>query len=118
MAEICNVTIGDEVRQYQEDTSFIDIAMDFKDKFESPIVLLTKNGKLTELFKKVNTDCKIEFLTTETAPGIEAYRRSATLIMLKAFYDVAGNKNIEKISVQYSLSKGYYCTIKGNVILN
>ncbi len=77
-----------------------------------------KNGKLTELFKKVTSDCRIEFLTTKTSPGIEAYRRSATLIMLKAFYDVVGNKNINKISVQYSLSKGYYCTLNSKVKLN
>lgn len=116
--DMCNVTIKDEVRQYPEDTSFMDIAKDFQSEYASPIVLVLKNGKLTELFKKITGDCKIEFLTTETAPGIEAYRRSATLIMLKAFYDVAGNKNIDKISIQYSLSKGYYCTIAGNVELS
>ena len=77
-----------------------------------------KNGKLTELFKKVTSDCEIDFLTVKTSPGIDAYKRSATLIMLKAFYDVVGRKNIEKISVRYSLSKGYYCTIDGNLTLN
>ena len=118
MAEMCNVTIGEEVKQYLEDTSFMEIARDYQEHFDSPIVLVVKNGKLTELFKKITGDCKIEFLTTKSAPGIEAYRRSATLIMLKSFYDVAGNKNIDKITVQYSLSKGYYCTIKGNVTLN
>lgn len=116
--DMCNVTIKDEVRQYPDDTSFMDIAKDFQSEYASPIVLVLKNGKLTELFEKITGDCKIEFLTTETAPGIEAYRRSATLIMLKAFYDVAGNKNVDKISIQYSLSKGYYCTIAGNVELS
>lgn len=118
MAEICNVTVGKTVKQYEEGTSYIEIAKDFQKEYDSPIVLVLKNGKLTELFKKVMSDCRIEFLTTKTSPGIEAYRRSATLIMLKAFYDVAGKKNIDKISVQYSLSKGYYCTLTGNVRVN
>ena len=118
MAEICNVTVGGELKQYNEGTSYIEIAKDFQDQYDSPIVLVLKNGKLTELFKKVTSDCRIEFLTTKTSPGIEAYRRSATLIMLKAFYDVIGNKNINKISVQYSLSKGYYCTLNSKVKLN
>ncbi|MCI5603601.1 MAG: nucleoside kinase [Clostridiales bacterium] len=118
MAEICNVTVGGELKQYNEGTSYIEIAKDFQDQYDSPIVLVLKNGKLTELFKKVTSDCRIEFLTTKTSPGIEAYRRSATLIMLKAFYDVVGNKNINKISVQYSLSKGYYCTLNSKVKLN
>ncbi len=118
MAEICNVTVGGELKQYNEGTSYTEIAKDFQDQYDSPIVLVLKNGKLTELFKKVTSDCRIEFLTTKTSPGIEAYRRSATLIMLKAFYDVVGNKNINKISVQYSLSKGYYCTLNSKVKLN
>lgn len=118
MAEICNVTVCGRIKQYNEGTSYTEIAKDFQDQYDSPIVLVLKNGKLTELFKKVTSDCKIEFLTTKTSPGIEAYRRSATLIMLKAFYDVIGNKNINKISVQYSLSKGYYCTLNSKVKLN
>lgn len=118
MAEICNVTVGGELKQYNEGTSYTEIAKDFQDQYDSPIVLVLKNGKLTELFKKVTSDCRIEFLTTKTSPGIEAYRRSATLIMLKAFYDVVGNKNINKILVQYSLSKGYYCTLNSKVKLN
>ena len=118
MAEICNVTVCGELKQYNEGISYTEIAKDFQDQYDSPIVLVLKNGKLTELFKKVTSDCRIEFLTTKTSPGIEAYRRSATLIMLKAFYDVVGNKNINKISVQYSLSKGYYCTLNSKVKLN
>ena len=118
MAEICNVTVCGRIKQYNEGISYTEIAKDFQDQYDSPIVLVLKNGKLTELFKKVTSDCKIEFLTTKTSPGIEAYRRSATLIMLKAFYDVVGNKNINKISVQYSLSKGYYCTLNSKVKLN
>lgn len=113
MAELCNVTICGEVRQYLEDISFMEIAREWQDKYDNRIVLVLKNGKLTELFKKVTGDCEIEFLTLKSAPGIEAYRRSATLIMLKAFYDVVGKKNFEKVCVQYSLSKGYYCTVKG-----
>lgn len=118
MAEMCNVKVGDEVRQYAEGTDFIHIAKDFADKYDSQILLVMKNGKLTEMFKKITGDCEIEFLTMKSNPGMEAYKRSATLIMLKAFYDVAGKKNIDKISVQYSLSKGYYCIFKGSVKLD
>ena len=118
MTDMINVKVGEVTKQYTEGTSFIEIAKDFESSYDSPIVLVLKNGKLTEMFKKVSSDCEIEFLTLKTNPGIEAYKRSATIIMLKAFYDVVGNKNIDNISVQYSLSKGYYCTIKGNVNLN
>lgn len=117
MAELCNVCINGEMKQYSEDTSFMDIAKEWQHEYDSQIVMVMKNGKLTELFKKVTGDCSIEFLTTKSSPGIEAYRRSATLIMLKAFYDVVGTKKLEKVSVLYSLSKGYYCTVKGDIEL-
>ncbi len=118
MGDMCKVKVGEVTKEYEEGTSFFEIAKAHQSEYDSDIVLVLKNGKLCELFKKVTNDCEIRFLTTKTAPGIEAYKRSATLIMLKAFYDVAGRKNIEKISVQYSLSKGYYCTVRGNVSLN
>jgi uridine kinase len=33
--------------------------------------------------------------------------------MLKSFNDVVGNRNIEHLSVEYSVSKGYYCLYRG-----
>ena len=117
MAEMFQIKIGGIVRQYPEGTDYLTISREYQDQFDAPIVMVVKNGKLTELFKRVSSDCEIEFLTVKTSPGIEAYKRSATLIMLKAFYDVVGRKNIDKICVEYSLSKGYYCVIKGNLTL-
>lgn len=109
-----NVKVGDVVKQYPDGTSFLEISKDFQENYDSQIVLVMRNGKLTEMFKKLTGDCEIEFLTVKTSPGIEAYKRSATIIMLKAFYDVLGNKNVNRVSVRYSLSKGYYCTYDGN----
>lgn len=100
MAEMCKVTVGNIVKEYEENTSFEEIAKDFQKQYDGTIVLAVKNGKLTELFKKLTSDCNVDFYTMKSAPGIEAYKRSATLIMLKAFYDVVGKKNIEKISVK------------------
>ncbi len=87
---------------------------EFKDK----IVLARVNGKLCELWKKVYPDSKIEYITTAQSDGLLTYKRSATLIMLKAIYDVYGHTDIERVKVEFSLSKGYYCTVKGNVSVN
>lgn len=96
----------------------IDLANDVQKDYEYDIVLAKVNGKLTELNNYVNEDAEIEFLTTETTYGNDAYRRSTTLLLLKAFNDVCKNKNIESIRVQYSVSKGYYCTYKGTKTLD
>lgn len=117
MIEEYVVKIGDEVRKYKDGVTLRDIAEEFKDSHEYQIVLAIVDGKLTELFKRVTKNCSIEFVTTNTAPGIETYRRSVTLLMMKAFYDVVGAENIDKLIVDYSISKGYFCTISGNVDL-
>ena len=78
------------------------------------IVLAKVNGKLRELTKKVDSDSKIEFLTTKDSDGLLTYKRSAAFIMLKAVYDVVPKEKIEKFKVEFSLSKGYYCTLKGS----
>lgn len=117
MGEICKVKINDTIKMIEEGTSFEEIAKEYQGEYAYDIVLVKKNGKLCELFKKVTSDCEIEFVTTNTSPGIDVYRRSATLLMLKAFYDVLGTNKFKKISVEYSLSKGYYCVVEGDVKL-
>ena len=87
-------------------------------EFKDQIVLARVNGKLCELWKKVYPDSKIEYITTAQSDGLLTYKRSATLIMLKAIYDVYGHTDIERVKVEFSLSKGYYCTVKGNVSVN
>ncbi len=111
MVKIC---VEGENRQFSRGTRLIDIAKEYQGGFKYDIVLAMCNGKLTELYKEVTEGNVITFLTTESPCGNEAYKRSATLLMLKAFYDICGQQNIDKISVQYSLSKGYYCTLAGN----
>ena len=87
-------------------------------EFRDKIVLARVNGKLCELWKKVYPDSEIEYITTAQSDGLLTYKRSATLIMLKAIYDVYGHTDIERVKVEFSLSKGYYCTVKGNVPVN
>lgn len=117
MFEEYEIKIGDEVRKYKDGVTFGDIAKDYQDKYPYDIVLVTKDGKLTELFRKVTKNCKVEFITTATSPGIETYRRSVKLLLMKAFYDVAGADNIRKITVEYSISKGYYYTVDADIEL-
>ena len=118
MAEIINVTINGETFQYEENVDILSIAKDFQKNLEYEIVLARVDGKLAELTKKLDKSCKLEFIETNTTIGNDCYRRSATLLMLKAFYDVCGKNNIDRLCVMYSLSKGYFCKLYGNVELN
>lgn len=83
-------------------------------EYDADIILANVDGKLTELSKIVEGTEKIEFLTTATSIGNMTYRRSVCMLMLSAINEVTDSNTIEKVSIKYSLSKGYYCEIKSS----
>lgn len=116
--KMCRVKIGDEERQYIAGTSYQQIAEEFRDRYDNDIVLAYVNGKLQELRKKVKSDCTLDFETTAGAIGHETYKRSMSLLLVKSIYDVYSREKIQKVRIHFSVSKGYYCTVDGNVPLD
>lgn len=110
-----SVTILGKTREYPYGTSYGEIVEEYKDSTRYPIVLVMKDGKLCELHKKLKKDGVLEFITTGDEIGHQTYKRSASLLLLKAIYHVAGHKNIKKVTLHYSVDAGYYYTIDGNV---
>lgn len=105
------ITIDGNVYEVEENISLEEIA----DKYgtspdEGDVVLAYRNGHLCELFKKVNEDAEVSFLTTKSKIGRDTYRRSVVLMMMKAARDVAKRTGISgRIRVLFSISKGFYC---------
>lgn len=112
------VRVGDGIKTYDAGTTYKEIAEDFQSACENDIVLVFVNNRLQELHKRLTGDCELRFITTGDTIGSKAYKRSMTLMLVKAIYDVCGHKAIEKVRVHYSISKGYYCTIIGDVTLD
>lgn len=117
MSDLVNIKIGKEVKKYPAGTTLEAIAKEYDGASEYNNILAVMNEKLCELHKKVRNNSEIRFVTTSEQIGNQAYRRSVTLLMLKAFYEIVGNKNIDKVVVQYSISKGYYCEYFGKTVL-
>lgn len=111
------VTIDGQAREYPIGTTYQEIAEEYQSKYDNDILLVSVNGKLRELHKSVQFDCQLEFLTGKDQPGIQTYHRSAIFLLMKAFYDVAGVENIDKVTVDFSLGKGYYIEPHGNLEL-
>ena len=109
------VTVGEEKRSYEEGTSYQVIARDFQKDYSHDIVLAFVDGRLQELHKTLQADCAVEFETTGGSAGHKTYKRSMSLLLVKAIYDVAPREAIGKVRIHYSVSKGYYCTIEGDV---
>lgn len=109
------VTVGEEKRSYEEGTSYQAIARDFQKDYPHDIVLAFVDGRLQELYKTLQADCTMQFETTGGSAGHKTYKRSMSLLLVKAIYDVAPREAIGKVRIHYSVSKGYYCTIEGDV---
>ena len=100
-------------REYPADATWQQVAGDYQDSFENDILLVKINGKLQELHKRVR-EGSLSFVTAEEKPGMSAYQRSATLMMLKAFYEVVGSERIRKVSVDFSIGKGFFVEPEGD----
>lgn len=81
--------------------------------YQNSIILVKLNGRLQEIKNMEISDENVEFVTTDTGIGNETYKRSVVLLMLSAIYKVAPANSIDNVCVQYSLSKGLYCTVTG-----
>ncbi|MBS6710501.1 MAG: nucleoside kinase [Ruminococcus sp.] len=108
-----NVTIQGETKQYPKGISYGDIVKKYEGTTEAPVILVMADGRLRELHKHLKSDCEIQFVTTKDPIGHKTYCRSAIMILLKAIYDVAGQENIDKVVIHYSIGDGYYFTMKG-----
>lgn len=111
------VTINGVTKEYPHGIPYAEIVKEHENITEYPIILVTVNGRLRELHKRLKSDCDIGFVTTKDPIGHKTYERTACLILLKAIYDVAGKENIDKVVLHYSISNGYYFTMKGGVTL-
>ncbi len=112
------VTINGEKREYEAGTSYETIARDYQEQYSSQIALVTVNGKIRELFKKLKKDCEISFFTVSDGIGHKSYVRTAVMLMIKALRDVAGTDRLERVKVEFAIGAGYYCSIKGDLELN
>ena len=111
------VKIHGITKEYPEGTTWAEVAREHQKEYEYDILLVRVNGKLQELHKQVK-DCELSFVTAKDKPGMSAYQRSASLMMLKAFYSVAGAGNVEKLMIDFSIGRGFFVEARGNFVLN
>ncbi|MBQ4283860.1 MAG: nucleoside kinase [Lachnospira sp.] len=92
-----------------------ELVKDAQADYNNRIILVKLNGRLQEIKDQEVSDGTNEFVTTDTAIGNETYRRSVVLLMLNAISKVAGPE--VKVAVEYSISKGLYCNVKGDFVV-
>lgn len=106
------VKIDEEEYQIEEGCTLEEIAKKYGSCKKGQIVLAYKNGHLCELYKTVDEDAEISFVTTAEKVGLDTYKRSMILMMMKAFREVLKERGTTgRIRVLFSLSKGFYCEL-------
>ena len=102
--------IEGRARNYEKGTTYEAIAAEYQPSYKDTIALVTVNGKLKELTKKVDRDGVLTFLTTATAIGHRTYCRTAEMIMIKAVNEILG-RDI-RVKIEFSVGNGIYSSLK------
>ena len=104
------ITINGKICRYEKGITYREIAQEFQPEYKSDIVLVFRDGYyLQELNKTPEEDCELSFVTTQQSVGLETYKRSMCLLLLKAIHDISGLG----VRIHFSISKGLYCTLEG-----
>lgn len=114
MGEMVTLKINGVDKQYEKGISFEKIALEYRKDYGADIAVACLNGKLKELFKKVDEDGTLEFYDMTHPIGHRTYMRTATLIFIKAANDVIGMDKIEKLKMEFALGTGYYFSCDGD----
>ena len=109
------VKINGEERQYPQGATYEDVANDYQEEYDNLIALAARDGKIRELFKKLTRDCEITFFTLKDDVGNKTYVRSATMLFLKAVFDVFGRETVQNCRVEFAIGNGSYISPKGKL---
>ena len=90
--------------------TLLELAKEFQDKHETPIVLARVNSDYKELNNTVEENLStVEFLDLHTKDGMRVYQRSATFLMIVAAKNIAPHI---KIRINHHINGGYFCEAK------
>ena len=115
MRKMITVKINGEERQYPQGATYEDVANDYQQEYENLIALAARDGKIRELFKKLTRDCEVTFFTLKDDVGNKTYVRSATMLFLKAVFDVYGREAAQSCRVEFAIGNGSYISPKGKI---
>lgn len=102
-------TVNQSIYEVKEGTTLSDLAKQVQRPQEPIILLAYMDGKLRELFIPMTKDCHVRFVTLKEQAGYMAYKRTATLMFLKACEDLLGTGATTKIALDYSIGNSIFC---------
>lgn len=113
-----NIELFGNIRTYPENTRAGYIANDYQDRYKHDIIAAIKDNKICELNKKISGDCKLDFITTDSAAGHGVYVRGVAMMLLKAINEMFPDDETASINIEATIGNGYYCEFASNEHLN
>ena len=113
--KMVTIRAAGQTREFVKGSSCREIAEAFQELYPNRILLARRNGKyLMELWKKVNEDCELEFLTMKDKAGFDVYRRSVCFLMLKAVSNLCAGEDAH-VWIRFAVSDGLFCTMRREI---
>ena len=105
--------------EVEKGKTFLDLADEFKNEYDAPIILAKFGQRIIELNKEVPDETVkpvqdatvLTFITTKDRDGHKTYERGATMMFLRAMTHVFG-KRIKDLKLEYSLGDNLFFTVK------
>jgi uridine kinase len=101
------VTYKGNVYTYPKDTTLLDISNNFKSEYKYDIIIATVDNKLTELNKKLEKDCEINFYDMSSVFGNRVYERGLIYLYIKAVKDILKSD----VVIAHSIDRGIYTEV-------
>jgi uridine kinase len=102
------VTIEGVQKQYPRGTTYETVVQEYQEQNDNMIAVVAANGRIRELFKKINRDCTVTFFTLKDDVGHKTYVRTATMLFFKAVFDVFGAESARSSRVEFSVGNGLF----------
>ncbi len=102
------VTIDGVQKKYPRGTTYETVAQEYQAQYDGMIVAAATNGKIRELFKKINRDCTVTFFTLKDDVGYKTYVRTATMLFFKAVFDVFGGECARGCRLEFAVGNGSF----------
>lgn len=109
------VTIKGEKKEYPNGTTYETIADAYQSEYDNMIAAVAVNGKIRELFKRLDRDCELSFFTLKDDVGYKTYVRTATMLFLKAVFDLFGNDAAQNCRVEFAIGHGSFINPRGQI---
>jgi uridine kinase len=102
------ITIEGEQKQYPRGTTYETVVQEYQERYDNMIAVVAANGRIRELFKKINRDCTVTFFTLKDDVGHKTYVRTATMLFFKAVFDVFGAESARNSRVEFAVGHGLF----------